>query len=57
MPAGLVFSSSQQGDLLSNQNQPRFLLELLEIVFQQFRLVANTHKMVLRNLNRVIVSI
>ncbi|XP_021371891.1 exocyst complex component 4-like isoform X1 [Mizuhopecten yessoensis] len=50
----VVENSCQQGELLANNNQPRFLLELLMMVFQQFRLVAHMHKMVLRNLNRVI---
>lgn len=52
----VVENSCQQGDMLSGNSQPRFLLELLETIFQQFRLVANMHKMVLRNLNRVIKS-
>ncbi|CAG2223965.1 EXOC4 [Mytilus edulis] len=52
----VVDSYAQQGESLSSQNQPRFLLELLENVFHQFRNVARMHKIVLRNLQRIIVS-
>ncbi|XP_063434592.1 exocyst complex component 4-like isoform X4 [Mytilus trossulus] len=50
----VVDSYAQQGESLSSQNQPRFLLELLENVFHQFRNVARMHKIVLRNLQRII---
>lgn len=53
----LVDSYSQPGESLSSQNQPRFLLELLESVFHQFRNVAKMHKIVLRNLQRIISSV
>ncbi|KAL5022453.1 hypothetical protein ScPMuIL_001608 [Solemya velum] len=50
----VVESVGQQGEL-SHQNQPRYLLELLQCVFHQFRCVANTHKIVLKNLRKIIV--
>ena len=50
------FSLGLQGENLSTQYQPRHLLELLEVIFCQFRCVANIHKIVLQNLHRIIVS-
>lgn len=47
-------SLGNQGENLMLQYQPRQLLELLEIIFAQFRCVANIHKVVLQNLHKVI---
>ncbi|XP_060578510.1 exocyst complex component 4-like [Ruditapes philippinarum] len=49
-------SIGNQGENLMTQYQPRQLLELLEIIFVQFRSVANIHKVVLQNLHRIIKS-
>ena len=51
-----ISSLGLQGENLTTQYQPRHLLELLEIIFCQFRCVANIHKIVLQNLQRIIVS-
>lgn len=52
----IVESSCQKGDSLANEHQPRYLLELMELVFEQFRCVANTHQIVLHNLHRIVTS-
>lgn len=52
----IIESSCQKGESLANEHQPRYLLELLELVFEQFRCVAKTHQIVLRNLNRIVNS-
>ncbi|XP_064602166.1 LOW QUALITY PROTEIN: exocyst complex component 4-like [Liolophura sinensis] len=49
----VVDIASQQGETLSTLDQPRYLLELLEMVFQQFRCVATMHKLMLSNLRRI----
>ncbi|XP_034327404.2 exocyst complex component 4 isoform X4 [Magallana gigas] len=49
----LLESTSNQVDA---SNQSQCLLDLLENIFHQFRFVAHMHKMVLRNLDRIIVS-
>ncbi|KAL4232343.1 Exocyst complex component 4 [Mactra antiquata] len=49
-------SIGNQGENLMTQYQPRQLLELLEIIFTQFRSVASIHKVVLHNLHCVIKS-
>ena len=51
-----IFNLCLQGENLTTQYQPRHLLELLEIIFCQFRCVANIHNIVLQNLHRIIVS-
>ncbi|GAB1604300.1 exocyst complex component 4-like [Argonauta hians] len=52
----IVESSCHRGDSLANEHQPRYLLQLLQLVFQQFRCVANTHQLVLNNLHRIVAS-
>ncbi|XP_041368480.1 exocyst complex component 4-like isoform X2 [Gigantopelta aegis] len=57
----LIAKSSLQivesaGETLSSQNQPRYLHELLEVIFQQFRNVASMHTLVLRNVHRAMAS-
>ncbi|KAK3603022.1 hypothetical protein CHS0354_037770 [Potamilus streckersoni] len=52
----VVENSCGQGDTLANSNQPHHLLELLEMVFYQFRGVAHMHNIVLSNLHRIINS-
>lgn len=49
----LLESTSNQVDA---SNQSQCLLDLLENIFHQFRFVAHMHKMVLRNLDRIITS-
>ena len=56
MKRPFIFSLGLQGENLATQFQPRHLLDLLEIIFHQFRSVANIHKIVLQNLQRIIVS-
>ncbi|XP_056004909.1 exocyst complex component 4-like isoform X4 [Ostrea edulis] len=41
---------------VDSSNQSQCLLDLLENIFHQFRFVAHMHKVVLRNLHRIIVS-
>ncbi|XP_071090012.1 exocyst complex component 4-like [Haliotis cracherodii] len=57
----LVAKASQQvlesgGDSLASQNQPRYLLDLLETIFQQFRSVAQMHELVLKNVHHSMQS-
>ncbi|ELT88409.1 hypothetical protein CAPTEDRAFT_172210 [Capitella teleta] len=42
-----------EGEEIGQQYQPQFLLELLELVFKQFRIVARVHDIVLANMKRV----
>lgn len=49
----LLESTSNQVDA---SNQSQCLLDLLENIFHQFRFVAHMHKMVLRNLDRIITT-
>ncbi|XP_064630302.1 exocyst complex component 4-like isoform X2 [Lineus longissimus] len=48
-------SAYQQGetDVLSSLFLPKYLMELLNLVFEEFRCVAMAHRMVLNNLTRV----
>ncbi|XP_070211781.1 exocyst complex component 4-like isoform X2 [Littorina saxatilis] len=46
-------SMGQQSDSLASQSEPRHLLDLLKLIFQQFRCVANTHQVVLNNVRRL----
>lgn len=43
-----------QGEDLATQKQPRVLLELLQLLFEQFRCVAHAHKCVLANFKRAV---
>ncbi|CAI9732804.1 exocyst complex component 4 isoform X2 [Octopus vulgaris] len=52
----IVESSCHKGDSLANEHQPRYLLQLLQLVFQQFRCVANAHQIILNNLQRIVAS-
>nr|XP_022341498.1 exocyst complex component 4-like isoform X4 [Crassostrea virginica] len=49
----ILESTSNQMDA---SNQSQYLLDLLENIFYQFRFVANMHKVVLRNLHRIITT-
>ncbi|KAK7482018.1 hypothetical protein BaRGS_00026710 [Batillaria attramentaria] len=49
-------SAGQQSDSLANQSEPRHLLDLLQLIFQQFRCVAATHQIVLKNVHRLTVT-
>ncbi|KAL8567914.1 hypothetical protein ACOMHN_059036 [Nucella lapillus] len=46
-------SMGQQSDSLASQSEPRHLLDLLQLIFQHFRSVANTHQTVLNNVRRL----
>ncbi|XP_076466754.1 exocyst complex component 4-like isoform X3 [Babylonia areolata] len=46
-------SKGQQSDSLASQSEPRHLLDLLQLIFQQFRCVAHTHHTVLNNIDRL----
>ncbi|XP_078409181.1 exocyst complex component 4 isoform X1 [Cetorhinus maximus] len=46
----------QRGEVLSQENQPRLLLELLELLFEKFYAVAAAHKIVLGYLHQMVVS-
>lgn len=46
-------SVGQQSDSLANQAEPRHLLDLLQLIFQQFRCVTNTHQTVLNHVGRL----
>lgn len=52
----VVESLGCAGESLVGQFQPRNLLDLLEIIFSQFRCVAKIHEIVLQNLHRTIKS-
>ena len=52
-----LFSMGQQSDSLASQSEPRHLLDLLQLIFQQFRCVANTHQTVLNHVRRLTVSV
>ncbi|CAH3196835.1 unnamed protein product, partial [Porites evermanni] len=44
----------QPGEIILQQNQPHYLFELLEVVFDLFRGVAHAHETVLSAINRII---
>ncbi|MGH0157304.1 UNVERIFIED_CONTAM: hypothetical protein FKN15_043684 [Acipenser sinensis] len=46
----------QRGESLSQENQPRLLLELLELLFDKFNAVAAAHSIVLGRLHQIVVS-
>ncbi|MGH0152789.1 UNVERIFIED_CONTAM: hypothetical protein FKN15_023704 [Acipenser sinensis] len=46
----------QRGESLSQENQPRLLLELLELLFDKFNAVAAAHSIVLGHLHQIVVS-
>ncbi|XP_062929112.1 exocyst complex component 4 isoform X4 [Mobula hypostoma] len=46
----------QRGEIVSQENQPRLLLELLELLFEKFFAVAAAHKIVLGYLHQMVVS-
>ncbi|XP_036374259.1 exocyst complex component 4 [Megalops cyprinoides] len=46
----------QRGENLSQDNQPRLLLELLELLFDKFNAVASAHSVVLSHLQQIVVS-
>ncbi|KAM6419460.1 exocyst complex component 4 isoform 1-T1 [Pluvialis apricaria] len=46
----------QRGENLSQENQPRLLLELLELLFDKFNAVAAAHSVVLGHLQQTVVS-
>ncbi|KAG5845998.1 hypothetical protein ANANG_G00145080, partial [Anguilla anguilla] len=46
----------QRGESLSQDNQPRLLLELLELLFDKFNAVASAHSVVLGHLQKIVVS-
>ncbi|XP_043569970.1 exocyst complex component 4 isoform X2 [Chiloscyllium plagiosum] len=46
----------QRGEVVSQENQPRLLLELLELLFEKFYAVAAAHKIVLGYLHQMVVS-
>ncbi|XP_078091949.1 exocyst complex component 4 isoform X2 [Mustelus asterias] len=46
----------QRGEVLSQENQPRLLLELLELLFEKFYAVAAAHKIVLGYLHQIVLS-
>ena len=50
-----VHGYSVGGESQATQFLPRQLTELLEIIFLQFHAVADTHRLVLQNLQKVIV--
>ncbi|XP_028929114.1 exocyst complex component 4 isoform X1 [Ornithorhynchus anatinus] len=47
----------QRGENLSSENQPRLLLELLELLFDKFNAVAAAHSGVLGHLQQTVVSL
>ncbi|XP_065408932.1 exocyst complex component 4 isoform X1 [Chrysemys picta bellii] len=49
-------SGYQKGESLSQENQPRLLLELLELLFDKFNAVAAAHSVVLGHLQQTVVS-
>ena len=50
------YSAKTRGENVTQHNQPKLLLELLEILFERFRCVAVAHMTVLGALQRVSVS-
>ncbi|KAI7791648.1 exocyst complex component 4 [Triplophysa rosa] len=46
----------QRGESLAQDNQPRLLLELLELLFDKLNAVAQAHSVVLRHLQQIVVS-
>ncbi|XP_060759422.1 exocyst complex component 4 isoform X1 [Neoarius graeffei] len=46
----------QRGESLGQDNQPRLLLELLELLFDKFNAVATAHSIVLNHLQQIVVS-
>ncbi|KAI1888083.1 hypothetical protein AGOR_G00181390 [Albula goreensis] len=46
----------QRGESLTQDNQPRLLLELLELLFDKFNAVASAHSVVLSHLQQIVVS-
>ncbi|XP_076861460.1 exocyst complex component 4 isoform X2 [Brachyhypopomus gauderio] len=46
----------QRGEVLGQDNQPRLLLELLELLFDKFKAVAAAHGVVLNHLQHIVVS-
>ncbi|KAM9467920.1 exocyst complex component 4 [Clarias gariepinus] len=46
----------QRGESLVQDNQPRLLLELLELLFDKFNAVAQAHSVVLNHLQQIVVS-
>ncbi|XP_067247126.1 exocyst complex component 4 [Chanodichthys erythropterus] len=46
----------QRGENLAQDNQPRLLLELLELLFDKLNAVAQAHSVVLRHLQQIVVS-
>ncbi|XP_069763900.1 exocyst complex component 4 isoform X3 [Narcine bancroftii] len=46
----------QRGEIVSQENQPRLLLELLELLFEKFYAVAAAHKIVLSYLHQMVMS-
>ena len=53
----LPCSAYQQGEVnLATQEQPAYLQELLELVFEQFRCVVHSHNVIIRNLKRIKTS-
>uniref|UniRef100_A0A8C9TFU3 Exocyst complex component Sec8 n=1 Tax=Scleropages formosus TaxID=113540 RepID=A0A8C9TFU3_SCLFO len=46
----------QRGENLSQENQPRLLLELLELLFDKFNAVAAAHSVVLTHLQHIVLS-
>ncbi|XP_043943253.1 exocyst complex component 4 [Protopterus annectens] len=49
-------SSYQRGENLCQENQPRLLLDLLELLFIKFNAVAAAHKIVLGQLKQIVAS-
>ncbi|XP_063179778.1 exocyst complex component 4 [Chroicocephalus ridibundus] len=49
-------NSYQRGENLSQENQPRLLLELLELLFDKFNAVAAAHSVVLGHLQQTVAS-
>lgn len=49
-------SGYQRGDTLVQENQPRLLLELLELLFDKFNAVAAAHAVVLGHLQQTVAS-
>ncbi|XP_073724500.1 exocyst complex component 4 isoform X1 [Misgurnus anguillicaudatus] len=46
----------QRGESLAQDNQPRLLLELMELLFDKLNAVAQAHSVVLSHLQRIVVS-
>ncbi|XP_025095022.1 exocyst complex component 4-like isoform X4 [Pomacea canaliculata] len=49
-------SAGQQSDSLAGQSEPRHLLDLLQLIFQQFRCIAATHQLILNDVRRLTTS-